>query len=58
LAGKVEDALKGVAENEARKFLRQDAYYVVLPNSAVLVFVNKDPSIGGADDPIDRARVQ
>jgi hypothetical protein len=58
LAGKVEDALKGVAEDEARKFLRQEADYVVLSDSAVLVFVNKDPSVGGANDPIDRARVQ
>jgi hypothetical protein len=58
LAGKVEDALKWVAEDEARKFLRQEADYVVLSDSAVLIFVNKDPSVGGANNPIDRARVQ
>ena len=55
MVGKVEDALKGVAEDEAREFLCQEADYVVLPDSAVLVFVNKDPSVGGANDPIDRA---
>jgi hypothetical protein len=53
LARKVENALKGVAEDEARKFLRQEADYIVLSDSAVLVFVNKDPSIGGPNDPID-----
>jgi len=58
LAGKVEDALKGVTEDEAWQFLGQKSDYVVLSDGTVLVFVDKDPSVRSVNDSIYRAREQ
>jgi hypothetical protein len=55
LAGKVEDALKGVTEDEARQILGQKTDYVVLPDGTVLVFVDKNPSVRSVNDSIDCA---